>query len=291
MKDVKIVGVDIGGTKISGGLVVNSHITQKATTCTGSEGSKEEILSNLFRTIDKVIMPDVDGIGIGVPGIIDITNGVVYDVKNIPTWKELHLKEEVEKKYEVKTYLNNDANCFILGEKIFGKGTPYKNLVGLTLGTGLGTGILIENKIYSGLANGAGEYSMLPYRDANFEMYCSGKFFSHIKKVSGKLTYEAATVGDKNALWLWEEYAMHLSELIKVIIYSIAPEAIILGGSVSKGFEFFIDHLKNKLGRLELQRVSQKLIIERSEVPDVSILGAAALYINNNIIKDQAHHA
>ena len=86
--------------------------------------------------IDESKPENLDGIGIGVPSVVDIEKGIVYDVQNIPSWKEVHLKSIMEERYCAATFVNNDANCFALGEKYFGKGLGHKSVIGLILGTG-----------------------------------------------------------------------------------------------------------------------------------------------------------
>ena len=183
--------------------------------------------------------PDVAGIGAGVPSIIDLKAGVVYDVQNIPSWKKVPLKALLEERYRLPVYVNNDANCFAAGEKHFGKLGPYDNAVGLIVGTGLGAGIIANGRLYSGANCGAGEFGMLPYLDRNFEAYASGQFFDRVHGTSGRETAERAARGDRAALEIFAEFGRHLGEAVKAICYAVDPEIIVLGGSVSKSYRFF----------------------------------------------------
>ncbi|HCT29973.1 MAG TPA: hypothetical protein DIW31_04410 [Bacteroidales bacterium] len=179
MKD-KIIGVDIGGTKISAGLISNNIIVNKVTIDTEPNESKAHIIQNVFIAIDKVWQQEVRGIGVGVPGLVDPENGIVYQLQNISSWQEVTLKEHLQLRYNVPTFINNDANCFALGEKYFGIGQKHRNFVGVTLGTGVGTGIIIDNKLYSGCFSGAGEFGSISYKESSFEKYCSGQFLKDI---------------------------------------------------------------------------------------------------------------
>jgi glucokinase len=273
----KLVGVDIGGTTISAGLIVNGVLERKAEIPTEASKSKSEIIENLFKAIDQVLTSDTRAIGIGVPGNVDSETGVIYNLANIPSWKEVPVRSLVEERFGKVTAVNNDANCFVLGVKHFGVGKNYSNLVGVTLGTGLGAGIVIDNKLYTGLEGGAGEFGMIPYKDSNIEAYCSGKFFSCIKQINGKDIYARAIEGDKEAQEIWDEYGTHLGNAVKVILYALAPEMIVFGGSVSKGFGFFINSLRKSLNDFVLPRVSSNVHLGQSSDAESAILGAAAL--------------
>lgn len=97
---------------------------------------------------------------------------------NISSWKEIHLKEALESEFRVPVAINNDSNCFTLGVKMFGEGQPYANMVGVTIGTGIGAGVIIDHRLYGGEFMGAGEIGTLPYLDSDFEQYCSSFFLN-----------------------------------------------------------------------------------------------------------------
>jgi glucokinase len=112
-----------------------------------------------------------------VPSIVNRKEGIVYDVQNIRAPQEVYLKEILEKEIKVPVYLDNDANCFALGEYRFGAGQGSKHLVGLTIGTGMGAGIINDGFLLKDANGGAGEFGIIPYLDAGYESYCSGQFF------------------------------------------------------------------------------------------------------------------
>ncbi|RPJ00342.1 MAG: ROK family protein, partial [Candidatus Aminicenantes bacterium] len=224
--------------------------------------------------------PDVAGIGAGVPSIIDLKAGVVYDVQNIPSWKKVPLKALLEERYRLPVYVNNDANCFAAGEKHFGKLGPYDSAVGLIVGTGLGAGIIANGRLYSGINCGAGEFGMLPYLDRNFEAYASGQFFRRLHGTSGRETSERAGRGDGKALETFAEFGRHLGEAVKAICYAVDPEIILLGGSVSKSYRFFQAALWETFQGYAYSLAKERLKIEVSETENIAILGAAALYFD-----------
>src|SRR5687768_1430608 len=117
MNNSKIIGLDIGGTKIHLGLVQEGAILAELKLPTSAQASKEQILAEIRSGIQSLMEDSVIGIGIGVPGLVDEQNGIVYGVQNIPAFKEVHLKTHLEEYFGKPVYLTNDANSFVLGEK------------------------------------------------------------------------------------------------------------------------------------------------------------------------------
>lgn len=275
-----IVGVDIGGTKIHAAKIYGNTIEQSNRKLVSSKGTEAQVIEEVISTIEAVFDASISGIGVGVPSIVDTEKGIVYDVQNIPSWKEIHLKKILEDHFQVPTYINNDANCFAVGEKYFGKGINYKNLIGLIVGTGMAGGIIIQNQVYNGNNCGAGEFGMMPYLDHNYEYYCSGQFFSNQYKTSGEKLFDQAMKGEKDALQIFNEFGNHFGNAIIAILYALDPEVIILGGSVSKAYTFYQAALWEKLKDFSYSPTVERLTIEISENPNIPILGAAALYYN-----------
>ncbi|WP_318345139.1 ROK family protein [Flagellimonas baculiformis] len=273
----EFIGVDIGGTNIKAGKVVNGSVLQSHLVEVGRNDTEEATLDKLFEIINKVMTDSVEAIGIGVPAVVDPESGIVYDVQNIPAWTKVALKDLVYQKYKVPVFINNDANCFALGEKYFGKAQTYTNCVALSLGTGLGMGILIDNKLYNGVLCGAGEIGMLPYKNGIMEHYTGSFFFEETYGESAKALFNRALEGDSLALEAFNEYGKHLGEAIKAILYLFAPEMIVLGGSISNAYPFFKDAVMHSLGSFAYQKQLEHFKIETSDLVDSPILGAAAL--------------
>ncbi len=277
MSSPKYLGVDIGGTKVHLGVVQDGEIVQEVRFETSANAPQEQILAELTCHLAPLITPDVAGIGIGVPGLVDEENGIVHNVQNIPSWREVHLKQHLARHFAQPVYLTNDANAFAIGEKMYGQGQPYTNLVGLALGTGLGAGIIINHQIYSGTLSSAGEFGCIPYLDKTVEDYCSGKFFAQRTGRVGTEWHTRARQGDAQALAVYAEMGWHLGQALHIILYALAPEAIFLGGSVSKGFEFFRGGLSESLAAFPFKQVTDRLVVAPSALGNAAVLGAAAL--------------
>ncbi|MDF7814817.1 ROK family protein [Hymenobacter sp. YC55] len=273
----KYIGIDIGGTKIHIGVVQNERIIQEIQFETSAAAPKEQILGALVDSIKTVMDGEVAGIGIGVPGLVDEQNGIVHNVQNIPSWREVGLKQHLASYFKEPVYITNDANAFAIGEKMYGKGKEYTNLVGITLGTGLGAGIIINNGVYSGTLSSAGEFGCIPYRDKTIEDYCSGKFFVQNYGLPGTEFHALAQRGDSKALEAFSQYGEHLGNAIKIILYTLSPEAIFLGGSISKCYQYFQEALHRSVREFPFKIITDRLVIAPSELGNAAVLGAAAV--------------
>jgi glucokinase len=280
MKNEKIIGVDLGGTKVMAARIHENKIEQKAKTLITAQGSQDTVIDEIVSTITRILDSKVAGIGIGVPSVVDVSNGIVYDVQNIPSWKEVPLKSILENRLRLPVFINNDANCFALGEKYFGKGTAYANMIGLIVGTGMAAGIIIDHKLYNGRNCGAGEFGMIPYLDHFIEYYAAGQFFKNVHQTDGLQAYQRATEGDPEALKMYEELGSHLANGIMNILYALDPEVIIMGGSVSQAYPLFQEAMWKQLQTFPYRSVLANLKIEVSENPDVAVLGAGALVLD-----------
>ena len=276
----EVLGVDIGGTNIKVGRVAKDNLVQKETIQVNSLETASQTVERMFNVIDAIFTDSVESIGIGVPAVVDTESGIAYDVQNIPSWKRINLKEMVQQRYSLPVYINNDANCFVLGEHWFGKAKHYNNCIGLSIGTGLGMGIIINGELYEGVLCGAGEIGMLAYKNSILEHYTGSFFFPNQYEKSAKALYNLAEVGDKEASDAFDDYGWHLGEALQNILHAYAPEAIFLGGSISQAYPYFKSTMELALETFAYPKQLEKTIIETSNLQDSAILGAAALCLN-----------
>lgn len=269
-----VLGLDIGGTKISAGLNDNGVIYDRKKINTPFNSSKEEVLEVIADLIAGYRSSGFKAIGIGIPGLVDPHKGIVYNLANIPSFQKVDLKEYLEAIFKVPVFINNDANCFTLGEYRFGPAKTHRHVVGISLGTGVGTGIIANSVLYTGHICGAGEWGGVPYLDKTFEDYCSSKFFGGNAKSFAK----KAMNEDAVALRRFEEYGHHIGMLIQRILFTFSPESIVLGGSISKAYPFFKESMMQTVSTFPYKAISEPLKIYVSELEeDAAILGAIAL--------------
>ncbi len=270
------LSIDLGGTNIRIAQVEDGKCLNKVSVACLAQQDASTVLSQLSRLIEEMMNETVDGIGIGVPSIVDSEKGIVYNVANISSWKEIHLKEILENEFKVAVAINNDSNCFALGESLYGEGQPYANMVGVTIGTGIGAGVVIDHRLYCGQYVGAGEVGSFPYLDSDFEHYCSSFFFKR-HDTTGVSAAEKAKLGDRAALDIWTEFGMHLGNLMKVILFAYAPQAIVLGGGIVSAFPFFKDAMEDAMQSFPYKVISDNVRVVASSRKDSSLLGASAL--------------
>ena len=272
-----IIGVDLGGTNIRAGLEHEGSIIRQESRLLVDKDSLSSTLQQLIELIKPLFNEEITGIGVGVPSVVDVEKGIVYDVVNIPSWKKVALKDILEKEFGVPVFVNNDVNCFTLGEFHFGIGQSFSSLVGITLGTGLGSGIIVNGELHAGHNCGAGEIGMLPYLDSNFEHYTSGRFFELLHGISARKAYEAALAGDRTALSQWAEFGTHLGQVVKAILYTYDPQAIVLGGSITKAYPFFKYAMLEAIQDFAYPESIRNLNVLQTQNDNIALLGAAAL--------------
>jgi glucokinase len=275
-----LVGVDLGGTNVRAGLVQNGKIVALQKRAISSLAVQKIILEEIFETIEAVLQPGVRGIGICTPSLVK--NGVVYTVANIPAWRKVPLKRLLEKRFGIPAFVNNDAKCFALGEFHYGFGKGRQNLVGMILGTGLGCGVVIHGKLFTGSNGGAGEIGHAPYRENEFEHYCSGRYFRREFGVDAFELEQRADAGDIQAAEALASFGEHLAKVIQTVLYAYDPEVIVLGGGVSKAFRYFEKRLWERMGTFKFQNALKRLKIVPSKKPHIAVLAAAALCLDKS---------
>ena len=277
-----VIGIDMGGTRIKAGLISKGKIVKKVEVGTQARNSKKVVLNNIIKTVKKVYRKDVEGIGIGVPGS---TNGkVVFRLANVPKFINVQLKKILENKFKVKVKINNDSNCFALAESEYGQGKKYRNIVGLIIGTGVGSGIIINKQLYNGKDFLAGEFGQIRVGNKRLEDFCAGKFikeraeFYGIKKKPEEL--EKLAKKNRKARLVFEQAGINIGYLVSIVISSLNPDIIILGGGISKSFKLFEKSMKKSVKYDVFYEKARKTKIAASKLKDAGILGAGALISN-----------
>jgi glucokinase len=272
------IGVDLGGTNVRAGLVKNGKIIALHKQPISSGAEQKVIVEEVYQTIAAVLRPGVSGIGIGVPTMVK--DGVVYSATNIPSWRKVPLKKLMEQRFGIPVYVNNDAKCFALGELHYGAGRGRKNLVGLINGTGMGCGVVINGRLYTGANGGAGELGHAPYQAEEFEYYCSGRFFKRQFGLDAAEIQKRADAGDFKAAEMLAAFGDHFADAIMALMYAYDPEMIVLGGGVNKAYKYFEPRMRERLRIFKFQNALKLLKIVPSKKAHIAVLAAAALCLD-----------
>lgn len=275
--DTCLIGVDLGGTRMRAGRVSASGLEARVETRVPAQADADTVLTHLYALIDRVWTPAVTAIGVGVPSVVDLARGIVYDVQNIPSWQEVPLRDLLQNRYAMPVYLNNDANCFALGEHYFGQARDWPTFIGLVIGTGFAGGVMIDGRLFTGMHCGAGEFGTMPYRDGIFEHYCSGQLFLRQHQTPGEVLYHRALQGDAAARAAFEELGYHLGQALLSILYAYDIPRFVLGGSVSQAYPLFAETLWTVLHTFAYRQTREAIALRLSHQTDAGLLGAAAL--------------
>jgi len=274
-----ILGIDLGGTNLCIGQVENGVVIKTISVPSfATSASMEETLEYMSEQISVMMSPDVERIGIGVPSVVDIDKGIVYDAANIPSWKEVHLKSFLEDRFGVPVRVNNDANCYAMGAYgSYPADVKPEVLVTVTLGTGIGVGVVNHGHLVSGANCGAGELGYLPYKDGCLEEYCSRQFFDRHGMKPHDVS-AAALNGDVRSIRLFEDFGRNLAYAVMVLMYAYDPSHIVFGGGIANALPIFHGVMEQSIREsFPFPTNFEKLKIDVRTENEIPIIGASLI--------------
>lgn len=308
-----VFGVDVGGTSVKMGLFdKNGNVLDKWEIPTRTADSGKNILPDIAASIKEkmaeksLAKEDVAGVGIGVPGPVE-KSGVVHKAVNLG-WSELNMKEELAALLDgMRVEGGNDANVAALGEMWKGGGQGHKNLVAVTLGTGVGGGIIVNGEIMTGATGAGGEIGHIHVEDdeteacgcGNYgclEEYASATGITRLAnrtlqksdkdsvlrngEVSAKTVFDAVKAGDELAIEIAQQFGEYLGKGLGVIAGIINPEIFVIGGGVSKAGEVLFDYIKPSFERTAFHGSKDVIFALATLGNDAGIYGAARLVLS-----------
>ena len=285
---MNILAIDIGGTMIKYGLV-SSDGKILSTNKIKTEASKG--LNNILNKIDNIFKgyKENNPVGIAVSGTGQI-NGMIGKVIGgnpiIPNWIGTNLVKILEEKYNLPAVLENDVNCVALGEKWIGAGKNLKNFICLTIGTGIGGGIILNNQLFRGENFVAGEFGHILIKKGEFEQFASTTALIRLVKERTGKTLNGKEIFDLEKKEILEyqevisEWIENLTDGLSSIIYCFNPANIILGGGVIEQGEPLINRIKNSLFKKIGPQFKEKLNITQAKLGNnAGIIGASYLLL------------
>ena len=283
------IGVDIGGTTFSSGLFDNSfNLLEK---------SKKELISNyhnrdelLYAIADQIKslikVNNISGVGISCPGPLNARDGIILDTPNLKILQNCNLKHELESNLKILCKIENDANLFALGEYFNNK---PKNIVfiGITLGTGLGFGIVINGKLFTGGNGMAAEYGISPINNNSWETYNSIRWIEkkaldiYSCKMSPEEIYDLALNNDEKAILIWNEFGQNLGNCLSHAINMLDPNSISIGGGLSHAYNFFEESMVESIKLHSPSYLENDIKIYESKLKENAAMLGATLLFNN----------
>lgn len=309
------IGVDIGGTNVKIALVdTKGHIAYSNSVPTHAEMGYEYTVNNIKSVIKESLketntsIENVEGIGFGAPGQIDSKKGIVRLLPNIPGWVNVPLSEIMEKEFGVTTKVDNDVRVATLGELNFGAGKGCQNLVCITVGTGVGSGLVVNGQLVRGASMAAGElgHIIIERNDGEIcgcgntgcvEAYASGPSvvklaYDYIQggkstkfkemasggQITPYMVYEAAKQGDAVAKQIFTKVGGYLGVAMASVVNLLNPEKIIVGGGVAQAGDLLLDPIRETIKKRCLSVSAQAVEVVPAELGEsAGVIGASLL--------------
>jgi glucokinase len=280
----RVLGIDVGSTNMKSGWVVEGKIADFKSVSVNPEG----VVSELLGVIRSYEEDDDSVIGVGFPGFIN--EGKVHNPPNLPSIHELNLQEKLREETHHNVYVFNDANAYILGEALFGAGKDSRIVLGLTLGTGVGGGLIVDGKVYTGSRGFASEYGHMVLDPNGPLCHCGKKgcfeafvgsygIVSRFKNLSGeqytvKEIFEKAKEGEEIALKVLNEFGFYLSIGIRNLVEALDPDIVVLGGGMTNAGGIILELIE--ANQFASFRPFEDVQIVLGELPDrAGAIGAA----------------
>src|SRR3989344_7410013 len=289
-----IIALDVGGSKIFSGIVIGNKVSKTNKIHSGAHDGKDALVANIVDAITALKPENAAKICVGIAGQLDTERKVLLQSPNFAdNTKHLPLKLLLQKKFKRSIFLENDANCFALGEAMLGSGKGKKSVIGLTLGTGIGGGIVVDKKLVLGSNGSAGEFGhtiIVPNGEpcscrgrGHFESYVGGRAISAAYK---KLTdrdlffseiFDRSLKNDLNAKKIISEAQQYLAALFLNIIHSLNPEIIIVGGGLGAFESFWRPAAMQALNQVFLPTLKETQIVSAKLGVNAALIGASLL--------------
>ncbi len=312
------IGVDIGGTNIKIALVdFEGKIIYSNTTPTRAEMGFEAGVANIKQAIKDLMQETnetaktIEAIGFGLPGQIDYKAGMVKNLPNIPGWVNIPLGKLIEDEFQIPTKLDNDVRCAALGELNFGAGKGCENLICITVGTGIGSGIVLNGKLVRGATNAAGEIGHIKMTLEKgplcgcgdygcFEAYASGPaivsmakdFISGGKSAKYKematdgiitpyIVAQAALQGDAVSIQIFKQIGEIIGIGLTSVINLLNPEKIIIGGGVADAGELLLEPIRKTIEERAMPIQKEAVKVVPAQLANAAGVIGASLLINS----------
>jgi len=296
-----VIGIDLGGTNLKIGVLDLKHkLFAKEVLSTRNFSRKERLISAIIDSIKTIIKnngikkAEVLGVGLGLPGPIDVEHGIVHYLPNIPGWKEVNLKKILEKELNLPVFVDNDAKLMSLAEYKLGRGQGFKNVICLTLGTGIGSGVIIDGRLYRGANNAAGEFGHVPINEEGPRCNCGGIACIEAYIGNNRIIREARRVfkrfvspeeldtlakeKNKKAIKIWVKVGERLGIALTGAVNLLNLDAIVIGGGISGAGKLLFDNVRKTINKRAMSVQAKHVKIFKARFGnDAGLVGASIL--------------
>jgi glucokinase len=296
-----IIGIDLGGTNLKIALLnLKYKILDKKVLSTQRFSKKESLIKAILESIERIIKDNrlrktnILGVGLGLPGPIDIEQGIVHFFPNIPGWKEVRLKSILKKRLGLAVFLDNDANLMSLAESKLGAAKGLKNALCITLGTGVGGGLIIDGRLYRGSTFASGEIGHVPINEKGPRCNCKG--FACVEAYIGnrRILSEARRIFKRNisleelsdlakkhnpqALKIWQDVARRLGIALTGVVNLLNLDAVIIGGGLANVGKILFDKVRQTIRTRAMSVQARHVKVFKAKLAsDAGLIGAAIL--------------
>jgi len=302
------IGIDFGGTSVKPGVVSGSKIIARSEPIpTRQHDSAESLLAAVFQEISilRNQHPEVCALGAGLPGIIDGLNGRVRELSNVPGWQDIPLAGLLSEKTGLPSIIENDANAMAYAEWRFGAGRDRPNVICMTLGTGVGGGLILDGKLFRGSQLGAGEIGQMmiephgvPGHYGNcgaLEKYVGNRQIAErakrayaaagigrgLEELTPLVLEKSALGGDEIAAQLWEDIGFQIGIMLTNIAWLLNPDRFVIGGGVAKAGPLLFEPISRTIRERTSAVYHEHLEVVPAELGnDGGIIGSAALALD-----------
>ena len=311
----QVIGVDLGGTNLRAAVINTTtgeydHLTSIPTLAREGHAA---VMARMAELIEQVIAAsglhrsDMGGVGIGVPGVLDVEHGLTVFLPNLPgTWPNVPLRDEIAQRVQLPTFLINDARALTLGEYTFGAGRGVDTIACFGIGTGIGGGLVINGRLHLNLGGTSAELGHTVI-DMNgplcgcgtrgcLEAYASGSAITamglkavvqglttrigemvdyDLNRITPQVIYEAARAGDAIAKDIYAQTGFYVGVAVSNIIIAVGPQKVVIGGGVSQAGDLLLDPIRRTVTeRVNVTSIEQVQIVRAELGPNAGLIGA-----------------
>jgi len=301
-----IIGIDLGGTNLKVALLdLKYNIQDKEILSTRSFMEKDQLTSGILHSVTRFIKynnlskTEIMGVGLGLPGPIDAKCGLVHFFPNIPGWKEVALRDILKNKLGLSVFVDNDAKLMTLAEHKLGAAKGFNNALCMTLGTGIGGGLIINGKLYRGFDNAAGEIGHLPINEKGPDCNCgaSGCLEAYVgnqgisreakkafkRQITLEELSELALKGNRMAIDIWRKAGAHLGFALAGAVNLLNLDAIVIGGGVAEAGKVLFDSLAKTLRNQAMSVQAKRVKVLRAKLGNAAGLIGAAIMVREGL--------